>query len=230
MSERLDAERTEIRTQIAGTLRVFGRFGFQWGNAGHLTARDPGEEERYWVNPVGVPYVLTKASDIVLVNSKGDVVEGKHEVAGFHSQLAIHRARTDLPAAVHVHSPYGFAWSSAGGILDALNTDSAGIHALQAYRASFDQPVDTALGPEARILVQKGHGFIAAGATIAEAAFYLLSAERAAHVQLTLEAAGRLERLPEEVVAKATFRPAGADRAFHIYLDEELTRDPSLVD
>jgi ribulose-5-phosphate 4-epimerase/fuculose-1-phosphate aldolase len=230
MSDNLDESRIALRTELAATLRVFSRFGFQYGGAGHLTARDPGPDELYWVNPLAVPFSLTKASDIVLVNAAGDVVDGKHTVAGFQSQLTIHRSRPDLPAAVHVHSPYGFAWSSAGRILDPLTTDSAAIHTLLAYRDGFDVPVQQALGQSARILIQRGHGFIAAGATIAEAAFYLVAAERAAKTQLLLEAAGRAGTIDRDTIQKWTISPAGAARGFGIWIEEELARDPALAE
>ena len=55
---------------------MFGKFGFDEGVAGHITARDPELEDHFWVNPMGVSFKRIKMSDLILVNHNGEVVEG----------------------------------------------------------------------------------------------------------------------------------------------------------
>lgn len=217
----LDLARANIRSDIAATLRILGARGFQYGLAGHATVRDPGTEERYWVNPAGVPFELTDASDIVLVDGEGTVVEGRHEAHGYQSQVEVHRARPDLLAGLHVHSLHAFAWSSRGGLLDPLTTDSAWLDGLQAVRTGFDQPITDALGGEARILLQRSHGAVTFGASIAEAGFYFLSVERAAQTQLLLEAAGRADRVSPDTLAAWRITPEAAARQFQPLIEAD---------
>ncbi|NQX29061.1 class II aldolase/adducin family protein [Microbacteriaceae bacterium VKM Ac-2854] len=217
----LDLARANIRSDIASTLRILGARGFQYGLAGHATVRDPGAEERYWVNPAGVPFELTDAADIVLVDGDGRVVEGRHEAHGYQSQVEVHRARPDLLAGLHVHSLHTFAWSSRGGLLYPLTTDSAWLDGLQAFRTGFDQPVTEALGAEARILIQRSHGAVTFGASIAEAGFYFLSVERAAQTQLLLEAAGRADRVEPETLSAWRLSPEGAAGQFRALIEAD---------
>ena len=57
--------------------RLFARFGFDEGVAGHITARDPERLDHFWVNPFGMPFGHIRVSDLILVNDQGDVVRGR---------------------------------------------------------------------------------------------------------------------------------------------------------
>ncbi|CAM5781932.1 class II aldolase/adducin family protein [Cellulomonas persica] len=215
----LDQQRATIRRDLAATLRWFGAHGYQFGLAGHATVRDPGPQERYWVNPAGLPFAAVTEDDLVLVDADGAVVEGRHSAAGYQSQVEVHRARPDLAAGFHVHAPYIFAWSSAGGLLDPITTDAAWLAPVQALRESFDQPITEAIGPTARVLIQRAHGAATFGATIAEAAYWFVAVERAAHAQLVAEAAGRVRLVDDAVLATWQLTPASAHAQFQALLD-----------
>ncbi|MFE7504551.1 class II aldolase/adducin family protein [Promicromonospora sp. NPDC057488] len=215
----VETRRHAVRRDLAATLRYLGHHGYQYGLAGHATVRDPGEDERYWVNPAGVPFAAVRPADLVLVDAAGEIVAGDHGVSGFQSQLEVHRARPDLLAGLHVHSEHTFAWSSAGGLLDPLTTDSAWLQPVQTLRESFDQPITEAIGRTARVVIQRSHGAVTFGATVAEAAFYLVSVERAARTQLLLEAAGRAQRIDPALLEKWRLTPEAAHRQFQGVLD-----------
>ena len=72
----VEAERQYRKEQLAAGFRLFGRFGFSEGVAGHITVRDPEHPECFWVNPFGMSFTKIKASDLILVDHKGDVIEG----------------------------------------------------------------------------------------------------------------------------------------------------------
>jgi ribulose-5-phosphate 4-epimerase/fuculose-1-phosphate aldolase len=237
----VEAERHRRRTAVAATLRLFGELGFEFGFNGHITVRDPGSEDLFWANPLGVPFRRTGIADLVLVDSAGVVVEGRHptSTAGFLSQYVLHRARPDAVAVVHVHSPYGFAWSSSPRLLEPVNTDSALLHGLQAVHEDFGWtaggpvPVKTtaeSLGDTARVLIQRGHGFITVGRSVEEAAFYFLAAERAAKAQLLLRAAGERELLDPALRDKWTLTPETAEQHFAPHLRQVLHDHPDLLD
>lgn len=80
--------------------------------------------DTFWINPYAVHFGLLKVSDMVHVNEEGVRIGGADlavNAAGFIIHAAIHRARPDIHAACHVHSPYGRAWSNFGRRIDMLN-------------------------------------------------------------------------------------------------------------
>src|SRR5713101_4036719 len=71
------AEERQYRKQrLAGAYRLFSRFGFDEGVAGHITARDPEHLDHFWVNPFGMHFKHIRVSDLVRVDRNGNVVEG----------------------------------------------------------------------------------------------------------------------------------------------------------
>ena len=113
-------ERLHRKQRLAAAFRLFSKFGFDEGVAGHITARDPERADHFWVNPFGMHFGHIRTSDLILVNHQGEVVEGDRPVNGaafaIHSQ--VHAARPDVVAAAHAHSVYGKSWSSLGRTLD----------------------------------------------------------------------------------------------------------------
>src|SRR5689334_4014181 len=95
------AERLERKQKLAAAFRLFARYGFDEGVAGHITARDPEETECFWVNPFGLYFGHIRASDLILVDAQGNVVRGKAKVnrAAFAIHSRVHHARPDVIAA-----------------------------------------------------------------------------------------------------------------------------------
>jgi len=106
-------ERLHRKRMLAAAFRLFSRFGFDEGVAGHITARDPEKLDHFWVNPFGMHFGQIRASDLILVNHQGEAVEGKYPVNGaaFAIHSRVHSARPDVIAAAHAHSMYGKAWA-----------------------------------------------------------------------------------------------------------------------
>ena len=71
-----EEERAERKTKLAAALRTFGRFGFDEGVAGHITARDPIDPDQFWVNPVGRSFKQMCVSDLIKVDHDGNIVTG----------------------------------------------------------------------------------------------------------------------------------------------------------
>jgi len=69
-------ERQYRKEQLAAGFRLFGRFGFSEGVAGHITVRDPENPEWFWVNPFGMSFNQIKASDLLLVDHGGEILHG----------------------------------------------------------------------------------------------------------------------------------------------------------
>ena len=113
--------------KMALAFRVFARKGYTEGMSGHISVRDPENPHTFWTNPLGKHYALLKASDMILVDYDGRAIGGNMSrpanAAGFLIHSAVHKARPDVVAACHTHSPYGKAWSAFCRPLEMLNQD-----------------------------------------------------------------------------------------------------------
>ena len=199
--ERSPAEELiERKTKLAAALRIFGRFGFDEGVAGHITARDPINEHHFWVNPVGRSFKLMQVSDLIKVDEDGAVIEGGGNLnqAAFAIHSRIHKARPDVIAAAHSHSIYGKAWSTLGRPLDALTQDACAFYQDHAVFDDYTGVVlDTAEGDRIgqslgahKAVILRNHGLLTVGRTVDEAAWWFISMERSCQAQLLAEAAG----------------------------------------
>jgi ribulose-5-phosphate 4-epimerase/fuculose-1-phosphate aldolase len=193
-------ERLHRKQRLAAAFRLFSRFGFDEGVAGHITARDPGRPDHFWVNPFGMHFGRIRVSDLVLVNDHGDVVEGNRAVntAAFAIHSQVHHARPDVVGAAHAHSLHGKTWASLGRRLDPLTQDSCAFyedHGLftdftgVVYETSEGQRIAEALGNHKAVILQN-HGLLTVGQTVDEAAWWFITMERTCQSQLIAQAAG----------------------------------------
>ena len=118
-------ERLHRKQRLAAGFRLFSKFGFDEGVAGHITARDPEFLDTFWVNPFGVHFSQVKVSNLIRCDHKGNVVEGDYPVntAAFVIHSRVHAARPDANAAAHSHSTYGRAFSTLGRPLAPITQD-----------------------------------------------------------------------------------------------------------
>src|SRR5205807_8309120 len=105
----VEEERQHRKQRLAAAFRLFARFGFDEGVAGHITARDPERRDHFWVNPFGMHFGQIRVSDLVLVNHRRAVVDGKCPVdaAAFAIHYQLQAARADVVAASHANSLCG---------------------------------------------------------------------------------------------------------------------------
>lgn len=194
-------ERQHRKVRLAAAFRLFSKFGFDEGVAGHITARDPDRDDCFWVNPFGMHFSQIRASDLILVNHAGEVVEGEWPVnrAAFAIHSRVHAARPDVIAAAHAHSLYGKTWSSLGKLIDPLTQDACAFykdHALfddftgVVYDTSEGDRIAAALGPH-KAAILRNHGLLTVGQTVEEAAWWFITMERTCQSQLLAEAAGK---------------------------------------
>lgn len=125
-------EREYLKGRLAAAFRIFGKYGFDEGVAGHITLRDPVDRTTFWVNPFGVAFSLIKKSDLILVDHNGKVIDGGPvrmlNAAAFMIHGAVHEARPDVLCAAHSHSLYGRTFCSLGRKLDIITQDSCSFH------------------------------------------------------------------------------------------------------
>ncbi|OCL06814.1 arad-like aldolase/epimerase [Glonium stellatum] len=222
-------ERAYLKGRLAAAFRIFGKYGFDEGVAGHITLRDPVDPTTFWVNPLGVSFSLIRASDLILVNEEGQVIDGGPvrllNSAAYMIHSAIHKARPDVMAAAHSHSIYGRSFCSLGRKLDTITQDSCAFHDDHALYESFNGIV---LGEEegrniAKILGNKkaallqNHGLLTCGKTVEEAVFWFVSLDKCCQAQLLADAAaagrgGSTVKIGDEE-ARFTYKTIGTPKA-----------------
>jgi ribulose-5-phosphate 4-epimerase/fuculose-1-phosphate aldolase len=236
-------ERLHRKQRLASAFRLFAKFGFSEGVAGHITARDPELLDHFWVNPFGMHFAHIRASDLVLVDEKGEVVEGNRPIneAAFAIHSRVHRARPDVIGAAHAHSLYGKTWSSLGRLLDPLTQDACAFyddHSLFSeysgvvYGTSEADRIAEALGHRKAIILQS-HGLLTVGSTVDEAAWYFISMDRSCQSQLLAEAAGSPAKISHESALVAQKQVGNPRVAWFQYqpLWDLITREqPDLLD
>jgi len=209
----VDETRRYRKQRLAASFRLFARFGYDEGVAGHITVRDPEHPDCFWVNPFGVYFGHIRASDLILVNEKGEVIEGSYPVntAAFAIHSRVHAARPDVVAAAHSHSMYGKAWSSLGRRLDPITQDACAFYEDHAvfddytgvvYETAEGDRIAEALGPRKAVIL-RNHGLLTVGKTVEESVWWFITMDRSCQAQLLAEAAGKPTRITHEAALVA---------------------------
>ena len=205
----VDAERTYRKQKLAAGFRLFGKFGFDEGVAGHITVRDPEFADRFWVNPFGMNFKYIRVSDLICVDHSGTVVHGDAFVnrAAFAIHSQVHAARPDIIAAAHSHSIYGKAWSSLHRLLDPLTQDACSFFEDHVLFSEFTgvvldlsegKAIAAALGTK-RAAILANHGLLTTGNSVDEAVWSFITMERTCQAQLLAESAGTPKPIPADI-------------------------------
>jgi ribulose-5-phosphate 4-epimerase/fuculose-1-phosphate aldolase len=236
-------ERLHRKQRLAAAFRIFARYGFDEGVAGHITARDPEYPDCFWVNPFGMYFGHIRVSDLLLVNHKGEVVEGDRPVnaAAFAIHSQVHQARPDVVAAAHAHSTYGKTWASLGRLLDPLTQDACSFYDDHALFDDYTgvvldleegQRIAKTLG-DRKALILRNHGLLTVGHSVDETAWWFITMDRSCQVQLMAEAAGTPVKIDPET-ASLTFSQVGTHFmgwfSFQSLYDKVVREEPDVLD
>lgn len=217
-----EEERLHRKQRLAAAFRLFAKFGFDEGVAGHITARDPERPDHFWVNPFGLDFSQVRVSDLILVNHQGEVVEGQYPVntAAFAIHSQVHAARPDCVAAAHAHSLYGKAWSALGRLLEPITQDACAFYEDHAvfddytgvvFDVEEGRRIAAALGNNKAVIL-RNHGLLTVGKTVDEAAWWFITMERSCQAQLLASAAGEPYMIQHNH-AELTRQQVGSTRA-----------------
>ncbi|HSS09309.1 MAG TPA: class II aldolase/adducin family protein [Acidimicrobiales bacterium] len=241
--ESVEVERQHRKVRLAAAFRLFSRFGFDEGVAGHITARDPELLDHFWVNPFGMHFGHVRASDLCLVNHHGEVVEGAHAInqAAFAIHSQVHAARPDVVSAAHSHSVYGKAWSTLGRKLDPITQD---VCAFYQDHELFDNYTGVVLDVEEgkrlahalgehKAVILRNHGLLTVGQSVDEAAWWFITMDRSCQAQLMAEAAGTPVLIDAEMAALTASQvgsPLAGWFSFQPLFARILREQPDLAD
>jgi ribulose-5-phosphate 4-epimerase/fuculose-1-phosphate aldolase len=239
----LQEERADRKRRLAAALRAFALLGFDRGVAGHITARDPEHSDRFWVNPFGLYFGHIRASDLILVDHDGQVLEGDGilNTAAFRIHAAVHAARPEVVAAAHAHSTYGATWSATGRPLLPLTNEGCfffedhvvhGDHTGVTLEEDKAGAIARSLG-DRRAAILENHGILTVGRSVDEAAWWFVALEESCHVQLLAEAAGAVKPVDAgeaRAVRDTMGTPLAGWFSFQPLLQRVLREQPDVAD
>ncbi|MEE4377682.1 MAG: class II aldolase/adducin family protein [Candidatus Competibacteraceae bacterium] len=233
----------EQRVNLAACYRLVALFGWDDLIFTHISARVPGPEHHFLINPYGLLFGEMTASELVKVDLEGHkVMDSPHEInpAGFTIHSAIHAARDDADCVLHVHSVNGVAVSAqAAGVLPLSQhsifvLSSLAYHDYEGVALNEDEKPRLVhdLGDK-RFLMLRNHGLLTVGASIAEAFVSMYFFEATCMIQVRAQAGGELIHLSPPIVEaaqeqwKQVTRGAGGNLAWPALLRKLDRLDPS---
>lgn len=230
MRDQVSPEEWAVRVDLAAAYRLVALEGWDDLIFTHLSARVPGPEHHFLINPYTETFDEITASSLVKIDTEGRPVMQTGAItnpAGFVIHSAIHMARPDARAVIHLHTPYGQAVSAmADGLLPHTQT---GMIALGDLAYHEYEGIATDMEERARLVADLGakslmilrnHGTLTVGETVAQAFVRMHFLERACQAQVHMLAAGRdgLVPPPEGTPGKVSMQTPpqavafGADR------------------
>ena len=247
LREHVSAEEWEQRVALAAAYRLVAHFHWDDLIFTHLSARVPGPEHHFLINPYGMLFDEVTASSLVKVDLSGNKVsESPYEInpAGFVIHSAIHAAREDAKCVLHVHSLNGIAVSAQkGGLLPISQQSifvlsSLGYHRYEgvALRDEEKPRLVTDLGDKSFFMLEN-HGLLTVADNIQDAFLMLYLFESACTIQIRAQAGGgELIPVDPRIIAgaqqagRAALRGAGGGLAWPGLLRRLDRIDPSYRD
>ncbi|MFN0161470.1 MAG: class II aldolase/adducin family protein [Burkholderiales bacterium] len=228
---KMSAAEWEARVDLAACYRLAARYGWTDLIYTHISARVPGEDGHFLLNPFGWMFDEITASSLVKIDLDGNKVgDSPHRIhrAGFVIHSAIHAARPDAGCVIHSHTRAGMAVSMMECGLLPLTQHAMmfhgriGYHASEGFALGLDERRRLAedLG-EKPILILRNHGTLVAGRTVAQAFSMMWHLEKAMQAQVDAMASGAALSRPGAGVAEAIAAHSFTDTRFEEYSDTQ---------
>ena len=189
-----DQERA-VREDLAACYRLVALYGWDDLIFTHISARIPGTDDEFLINPFGMMFDEVTATSLVKINLQGEKVgDSPYPVnpAGFTIHSAVHQVRHDAECVIHLHTIAGTAVATdPRGLLPLNQTallvrDDVAYHDFEGVAVDLDERprLQKDLGDK-NIMLLRNHGTLAVGPTIAEAFLRIYFIERACAMQVT---------------------------------------------
>lgn len=210
----VDAVEWQLRTDLAACYRLVAAYGWDDLIFTHISARIPGPDHHFLINPYGMMFDEINASSLVKVDLQGrKVVDSPFDInpAGFTIHSAIHAAREDAACVLHVHSVNGVAVSAQDEGLLPLSQHSMFVLSSLAYHDYEGVALEEDEKPrlvrdlgDRRFLMLRNHGLLTVGRSVAEAFVAMYFFETSCMIQVRAMGGGRpLRRIGTPILAGA---------------------------
>lgn len=202
----------QLRVDLAACYRLVALFGWDDLVFTHISARLPGPDHHFLINPYGWMFDEVTASSLVKIDLAGRKLDdGPYDVnpAGFTIHSAIHAARDDAQCVLHVHSVNGVAVSAQRDGLLPLSQHSIFVLASLAYHdyegvalVEDEKPRLVRDLGDKRHLILRNHGLLTVGRSVADAfvAMYFLETSCMIQVRAMSDGGAPLRRIGQPIV------------------------------
>lgn len=201
----------QTRVDLAAAYRLVALYGWDDLIFTHISARVPGGEHQFLLNPYGMMFDEVTASNLVKVDLAGNkVMDSPHFInpAGFTIHSAVHDAREEALCVMHLHTDYGIAVSAQKDGLLPISQQAMFALASLAYHDyeglalnEEEKPRLVADLGEKSHMILRNHGLLTVGKNVAEAFLGMYLLERACRIQIFAQAGGgKLAPIPDSIV------------------------------
>ena len=243
MKEVVSAEEWQLRCDLAACYRLVAAYGWSDLVFTHVSARIPGPEHHFLINPYGLLFDEITASSLVKVDQGCNKLHDTPfpvNPAGFVIHSAIHSVRDDAGCVLHTHSRAGVAVSAQKcGVLPISQQStfvlaSLGYHEYEGVALRDDEKprLQADLGT-ANYLMLRNHGLLTVGRTIPDAFLHMYTFENTCRIQIDAQAGGELVQVNPAIlqglsqVMKTATAGMGANLAWPALLRKLDRMDPS---
>lgn len=231
VKHQVSSKEWQTRVDLAACYRMVAHYGWDDLVFTHISARVPGPDHYFLINPFGLLFEEVTASSLVKVDLQGNkMMPSDFDInpAGFVIHSAVHEVREDAKCVMHLHTAAGIAISALQDGLLPLSQQS--LFALSSL--SYHEYEGVALNPDEKIrlvsdlgmtnfMILRNHGLLTCGETIADAFLFMFLLQRSCEIQLQAQASGQsLTLIPENILAgiqaqgKQVTRAAGGSLAW----------------
>ena len=205
-------EEWATRVDLAACYRMVAHYGWDDLIFTHISARVPGPDAHFLINPYGMMFEEVTASSLVKVDLDGNkVLDSDYEInpAGFNIHSAVHCARDDAHCVLHLHTNEGVAVSILEKGMEAFSQaslfplSSIAYHDYEGVSLNSDekQRLVSDLGDK-NFFILRNHGLLTCASTIPDAFLFMYIMQRAAEVPLMAQGTGQnLIQVPDAILA-----------------------------
>ena len=229
--EQVSAEEWQVRVDLAACYNIVAQYGWDDLIFTHISARVPGPDHHFLINPYGMMFEEVSASSLLKVDLQGNkVMASEYDInpAGFTIHSAVHEARADAQCVIHLHTNAGVAVSTQQDGLLAISQQSL----FPLSNLSYHTYEGVALDPEEKqrlvadlgdtqFMILRNHGLLTCAESIADAFLGMYILQRACEIQVLAQSGGQaLIPIPQPILdgiqqaGKAVTRNAGGQLAW----------------
>lgn len=202
----------QTRVDLAACYRMIAHYGWDDLVFTHISARVPGPDHHFLINPYGLLFEEVTASSLVKVDLHGNkVMPSDFDInpAGFTIHSAVHEARDDAKCVMHLHTTAGVAVSTLEKGLEAYSQQS--LFALSGL--SYHNYEGVALNPEEKVrlvadlgstnfMILRNHGLLTCADTIADTFLAMFILQRACEIQIQAQSTGqKMIKIDDRILA-----------------------------